>query len=427
MKTEQLTPKMRRQRKVLLALPLLVLPFLTLFFWALGGGKPDPAIAQASVKKGFDTNLPDAKIKDGSAMNKMSYYDQAALDSVKLKQQIKSDPYYHQHRDTDSLKRHPVALWNAIGNKDSLSKYNVSVGNGNNRKASEAQVYQKLAQLQTAIHQPAPVASLKKENAAALAETDELQRKLQGLNKSSADDPEMAQMNSMLEKVLDIQHPDRVNEQMRENSEKHLGQVFAVSSNLPNSPVGLLANSNGLDTNRYLNPVNSFYALEEQVTAEKVNAIPAVIHETETVVNGSVIKLRLTGPVFINGVLIPKDNFVFGVAALNGERLAVKINSIRYRQSLFPVSLSVYDMDGLEGIEIPGAISRDVAKESAASSVQNMGLTSFDPSFGAQAAGAGIEDAKTLFTRKVKLITVTVKAGYEVLLKDEKAKENTIK
>ncbi|MBA2563227.1 MAG: conjugative transposon protein TraM, partial [Chitinophagaceae bacterium] len=111
-------------------------------------------------------------------------------------------------------------------------------------------------------------------------------------------------------------------------------------------------------------------------------------------------------------------------ADLNGERLAIKINSIRYRNSLFPVELSVFDLDGLDGIYIPGAITRDVAKQSADRAAQQIDLTTINPSISAQAASAGIEAAKTLFSKKVKLVKVTVKAGYQVLLRDEKQKQS---
>jgi len=43
---------------------------------------------------------------------------------------------------------------------------------------------------------------------------------------------------------------------------------------------------------------------------------------------------------------------------------------------------------------------------------------------GAQAASAGIETARDLISKKVKLVKVTVKAGYQVLLRDEKQKQN---
>lgn len=81
-------------------------------------------------------------------------------------------------------------------------------------------------------------------------------------------------------------------------------------------------------------------------------------------------------------------------------------------------------MDGMDGIYIPGAITRDVAKQSADRATQQIDISNLNPSIGAQAANAGIEAAKTLFSRKVKLVKVTVKAGYQVLLRDEKQKQD---
>lgn len=46
------SPKFLRQRKFFMVLPLLVLPFMTLMFWALGGGKVNNADAeQVQIKE----------------------------------------------------------------------------------------------------------------------------------------------------------------------------------------------------------------------------------------------------------------------------------------------------------------------------------------------------------------------------------------
>ena len=76
-------------------------------------------------------------------------------------------------------------------------------------------------------------------------------------------------------------------------------------------------------------------------------------------------------------------------------------------------------MDGLPGIYIPGTINRDVAKQSADNSLSLMEMSSVDPSLKAQATVAGIGAAKSLLSKKVKLVKVVVKAGYKVLLKDK--------
>ena len=129
--------------------------------------------------------------------------------------------------------------------------------------------------------------------------------------------------------------------------------------------------------------------------------------------------MRLLNDIYINGSSIPKGNFVFGIAELKDERLEININSIRNSNSLFPVKLEVYDMDGLPGIYIPGAISRDVAKQSAENGLQLLDLTSMDPSLKAQATATGINTAKSLLSKKVKQVKVLVKAGYKVLLRDK--------
>ncbi|HSZ85685.1 MAG TPA: conjugative transposon protein TraM, partial [Puia sp.] len=154
----------------------------------------------------------------------------------------------------------------------------------------------------------------------------------------------------------------------------------------------------------------------------KQNSIEAVIPENETLVSGATVKLRLLNDIFINGIKIPKNEFVFGMASLSNERLKIVINSIRYQNNILPVSLSVYDMDGMAGIYIPGSINRDVSKESADDAISTIGLTPVDQSVGAQAAVAGIQAAKTLASKKIKLIRVNIRSGYKVLLRDNNQK-----
>ena len=117
---------------------------------------------------------------------------------------------------------------------------------------------------------------------------------------------------------------------------------------------------------------------------------------------------------------IPKDSFVFGVAQLQNERLEIQIQHIRFQDHILPVALKVFDLDGLSGIHIPGAITRDAAQQSADRTVQMMRLSSLDASLVGQAASAGMEAAKNLIGKKVRLTKVNVQAGYQVLLRDEK-------
>lgn len=421
------TSKMMRQRRFLLVLPLLALPFMTMIFWALGGGKVQKDEARAQKQEGFNIKLPDAILKDDKQMDKMSYYDQAQLDSAKFRELVKNDPNYKNIgvTNTDKDLSGEEEIFQTPADKRGLNT-SLYDRQGHNDPNTD-KIYRKLAELDKEMNKPITSEDAynhmyqgtkgKSSNSTTVnsSDVDRLEQMMNMVNQPKGEDPELKQLNGILDKILEVQYPEHVQEKLNQTSETPRGQVFAVSSKKDNSITYL-------DTHHLTNgAVNGFYSLIGMTAIEdSQNAIQAVIHETQTIVDGSTVKLRLSNDVFINGVHIPKDNFLYGLASLRGERLSIKINSVRYKNSLFPVKLSVYDLDGLNGIYIPGAITRDVTKQSADRSLQTIGLTSLDRSWQAQAAGAGIEAAKTLVSRKVKLVKVTVKAGYQVLLRDEK-------
>lgn len=430
MEEKTISIKESKKRKMLLVLPILALPFVTIIFWTLGGGKMN-IIAATEVKKGFNIELPNPKFKQDSTLDKMSYYDQAVVDSLKFEEQIKKDPNY-----TRNLFEHDsVEMWNEkVSESDYLRKGKIALNTTSYKNHNEQMVYQKLSALQKAIREPAIQTDNNQDmtefenfgsSDVKSTEVKNLESMMSSMNSPQEPDPELKQLGGMLENILDIQHPDRVQQKLKILSENQKGQVFNVDRKIAEENIttlysGAKNKQSGLGISE---KQNGFYSSDEEVLSETTqNAIEAVIHETQTIVNGSTVKLRLNNEVFINGVLIPRNSFIYGMAALKGERLEVKIENIKYGNSIFPVSLSVYDLDGIIGVYIPGTINREVAKASADRSIQNLGVAGLDDSWGAQAAGMGVEAAKSLLSKKVKLIKVVVKAGYQVLLYDEKQK-----
>ena len=92
MSSVQRSQTFQRKRKMMLVLPLLVIPFLTMAFWALGGGKGNKPVI-ANEQRGLNLNLPDAKMKDENLTDKLSFYDKADKDSAKLEEWMRTDPY----------------------------------------------------------------------------------------------------------------------------------------------------------------------------------------------------------------------------------------------------------------------------------------------------------------------------------------------
>lgn len=426
--------KYLQQRRFYMALPLLVLPFLTMIFWALGGGKGGEAQAK-EVKGGLNMELPGVHLtKEVEVWDKLSLYEQAKRDSLKMQEAKRNDPYYvmatlEEVKEQDTLPGNHMNT--SLGSKDrySLDK-------------DEKEITKKLQVLTTQLNaeemnstKPVspeiakPAATQQEQISNASEDVQKLEQMMQLMKEESSSEAEMQHIDAMLEKILDIEHPDRVKEKIKEQNRIRQKSAYAVTTH-PN-PI--------TDLNEYLQSRNvsdsiesipaedvsssiGFYGLEEEseLKRNEENAIAAVIHDDQTVVAGATIKMRLLSDVFINGQLIPKDQFVYGTCAISGERLIVQITSIRENNSLYTVALEAYDMDGLPGIYIPGAISRDVAKQSTSQGIQDIQMYSMDNSLEVQAASAGIEAAKGLFSKKAKLIKVNLKAGYQLLLKDRK-------
>lgn len=432
------TQKFLQQRRFYMVLPLLALPFITMIFWALGGGQGTTVQAK-EIQTGLNLSLPGAHFdREDELWDKFSLYEQAKRDSLHYEEARRNDPYYEVAMLRGSVRQDTVPK--------SGNKLNTSLGSREKYEQidkHEQLINRKLEQLTRQLNQPEkPVAIAQATHPAAVEQNaeagegpmsqdvDRLEKMMQIMASGEPNDPEMQQIEGMLDKILDIQHPDRVKERLKAQSPEHKPNVFPVEAAMETDNISLVESpvrktniplTDSLES-MYSQRVarNSFYGLDDEQpeNEQAANAIEAVIHDTQTVVTGSTVKIRLLSDLHINGQLIEKDQFVYGVCSITGERLTIAINSIRNEKSLFPVSMSVFDLDGMEGIYIPGAITRDAAKQASSQSIQDMQLSSMDNSLGAQAATAGIEAAKGLFSKNAKLIKITLKAGYQILLQD---------
>ena len=119
------------------------LPFITLMFWAFGGGKGNDAMAQSKTQQGLNLKLPDAKLKDEKELTKLSFYQQAALDSAKTKEAEKLDPYWNKYSLSNKKEDDPFHLnQNKFQpNQLSNSELKTSLNADGNMDPNEAKVY----------------------------------------------------------------------------------------------------------------------------------------------------------------------------------------------------------------------------------------------------------------------------------------------
>lgn len=364
--------KQIRTRRFYLMLPLLVIPFITIAFGLMGGGTI--ASANTGHKTGLNTVLPDANNGKDSGRDKMSFYEMATADSAKRNEQLRNDPNFQE--------RNIVPVAGGV-QADEIQKLKVS--------AIRERI--KMPTFKEAEDKP----------------VDNYVPRVSIQPTKTQVDPDLEAINQTIEKLAALQNPVK-------SSEKNIPIVGkeALSVNASDqddiSYFGKKVTS--FESKQFLN-----YNGSGQKTTVSFLAVVPMEQELQT---GSVIKLQLKQSIAVAGIIIPAGTSVHGTVSIENERLFVHIGSIQFANVVYPVALSVFDLDGIEGIHVPGSTSRDVMKSTAEQSLQSVNVLSMDPSIKTQALSAGIDAAKNLLSRKVKVVRATVTAGYSVLLRDNK-------
>ncbi len=342
----------------------IALPFVLLIIWILGGVF-DTTEAVSTQPKGFNTQLPRAQIAKDTVLDKLSFYANAKMDSVKRMEAISMDPYRNKpvvEDETDEVIEREIKM---------MQKKLYRPVNDVYRVQTEKQVVA-----------DAPF-------------VNEVVTKA---------DPEIAAINETLDKIAALQRPgERVSQSDALVEKKKVVDVLKSEKN----------------AETYFGKsvrVRSGFFGDGSLAAEPGQGIRASIPYGQVVQPGSTVRVELRNAVQIKDIEVPVGTVLSGIAALNGERLQIQIPSIRVGAKVFAVELTVFDMDGLEGIYVPGSISRDVIKASADGAVQSIGIGGFDASIKTQAVSAGVGAAKGLLSRKVKAVRVNLPAGYPVLL-----------
>ena len=147
------------------------------------------------------------------------------------------------------------------------------------------------------------------------------------------------------------------------------------------------------------NDFNAFYK-------EKENSfIKAVIDENNKGFLGSRIRFRLLEDIFVSNRKISKGSILYGqISGFSMQRVNLTIVSVFTKGEIFPVNLSIYDVDGMKGLYVPQSVFRDMIREMGSNSIQgtqmDMGGQGFFTSLGSK-----------LFTSTSKSITNLIKTN----------------
>lgn len=158
---------------------------------------------------------------------------------------------------------------------------------------------------------------------------------------------------------------------------------------------------------------------------ETKNTIACKVDRTVTVRDNETLQLRLLESVRIGNAVIPRNTLLTARSKLYENRMLLLVSTIEVGEYIYPVKLTAYDMDGLEGVFIPGSEEIDALKEIGANIGNSIG-TSFTFSSSAKdqiiadAAKGLMQGTSNYIVRKIKTVKVTFKGGHRLMLMPSK-------
>ena len=411
---KELTPQEIQKRKKMLVYPLFFLIFAGVM-WIIFDPSGDKNDEQPD---GFNSELPIPK-DEAIVGDKRTAYEQEAMQNKQNEKMRSLQDFAFMLGEEESRKAQEV--------NTSIPSDNQEVPTNNRTPQtgiqSSASAYQDVnRQLNDWYEQPATqldnqaqsemegrILELEKQ----LAEKSETDKQLELIEKSYAIAAKYMP-NGQPEQVQAVDNTIGLKEKI---IPKPVSQVHQSVVSLLAAP---MENDEFLE--QYGKPRNmGFITAAGNETVTDKNSIRASVYQTVTISNGKELQLRLSEPMRAGNMLIPANTVLTGSAKIGGERLHITIISIQYADNVIPVEMEVYDMDGMQGISVPNSDEITAMKEIAANMGTSMGssITITDDAGSQLAADLGrslIQGTSQFFSKKMREVKVTLKAGYKVLL-----------
>ena len=457
-----------RKKKMATFLPVIIIPILVAFFWLMGGGKGSSTGLAAEGQPGnqLNTELPKP-IVDRDITKKQSY-DRVRDQEAKRDYDLSQDPYAALLRDSSDIKesiRSGVNDWETgfssrtSNLEEEMAAFSAELDNAQSSTQSRGTSQRSNRSAFTPRNKPA---STRYDNSAlSVAEEDakvrELELAIAGLNSTggspydqdfpppgamsygpdmggelvlSAEDSmasaQLQTLDRIMERATLLQHPELFEDELKAKSAKNAKKLFPVSEASAAAGdvkvFGVDARRDTVPPRRVRRTGGGFFTGDSDAGTDDFEqyTVRAQIHSSATVMDGSTVKMRLLEDVYVAGRRIPVNTFVYGQVRLQGDRLAVQVETITYRNNIYDVGLNVYDLDGQFGLAVPGSIERQIAKREASNAARNLGAgNGGGRNLTAQIAADGAETIRQIASRKVTVIKVDLKAGHQVILRNQ--------
>lgn len=155
------------------------------------------------------------------------------------------------------------------------------------------------------------------------------------------------------------------------------------------------------------------------------NSVKAVVVETTTIIGEGAIRLRLMESAQTPTRTLAQGAVLTATGKLQAGRLQMKIASVEVDGNIIPVDITIYDLDGQQGLYVPYSPEMNALSEMAGNMSQTGGTSvMLTQSAGQQVAAdlsrGVVQGISGYFSKKIRTAKVTVKAGHQVFLVSKK-------
>jgi conjugative transposon TraM protein len=333
-------------------IPLIILPFLCVFFYVYQSsfGKPKPV---AKGKDSLQDNVADVseQVKKSALSDKLDAYRD---------QYRKSDGYtaIGKLQDEEKTGQATPDLYNTK-EKYILDSIEKSVSKKYDQQNQSNPVSGGVPDTYNLIkRKPAAVTTSDQELATALNKMRSKQQQAQP-SSGNADPMQLfRQQMALIDSMGKTHDPAYQAEQQRKQQQAAEQQSKIIPKNLPVSKAGI---SSGL-----FNTITP---------PRPDNLISAIIDQDITGYAGSRIRIRLLDDFLAGQNLIKQGTYLYAqISGFSGQRVMLTISSIMQDGHLLPVKLEIYDNDGIPGLYVPASAFRDFTKDLGGNAGQGMSI-----------------------------------------------------
>jgi len=328
-------------------LPLVVLPFLCLFFYVYKSslGREDPTTAR---EIGLQENVAGVsdEVKNRSLQDKLEAYRNqysggdgyTAVGAISEEEKIRGAmPDLYNQREKMMLDSIEQAVKRST-DRQRQSKTVYVPKQAAARSAGPSGTDAELAAALNRLRQPAPIAG----------------------QRNREDDP----MQLFREQMKLIDSMGKANDpeyKAPQKAEPKEGTALA------GSPKELVLPVSRTDVNRS--------AFNTVMPERQEPMITAIVDEDIIGRSGSRLRIRLLDDMMAGSFLVKRGSYLYAqISGFSGQRVSLTITSILQGGQILPVRLEVYDNDGLPGLYVPASAFRDFTKELGGGTAQGINI-----------------------------------------------------